>query len=379
MEFLKVFYPAIFALSVVAAGSTVLAGVVLLVRPAMNPGRLISLFPIPCGRADVRVRALVHEAGGALNRLGIQHPAKWGEFELKVWVLAERGRRSVSLSLHLLCLITICAGGLLTVLVDRRWDMATELLLPSYAFVLCTVLYARIDLVATRRGSASAYLQWAAVSALVACQVQRCGNQVTSSTTVQLSRKVETVCDALTTYSQFGVSGSPVVRSVLLNSCAVISRRLESGLVACLCDRSRVSDLAEQVVELIDALARQEPLSVVSPEGVESVGSAPVEMPIPWRIIIGHFLVFLSGVGLILCFVSLGVGVEYLTLLAPLMYLVIQIPFLVTGKVPDALRHPPRLTVPFADPGSESEPSISGAGTTEDRSSTLMPLPPGHG
>ncbi|MBZ2409814.1 hypothetical protein HX747_23270 [Streptomyces sp. L06] len=297
-----------------------------------------------------------------------------GWVELKVWYSAELTRRAFSVSLQLLCLITICAGGLLTVLADKRWDMATELLLPSYAFILFTVFYARLHLFADRRWLSSSYVQWAAVSTLIACQDQAGDGRATPLNPAQLIRKLETLGDALTLYAQFGFSRSPGVRSVLLGVFTTVTHRLESGFVACLRDRSRVPDLAEQVEGLIDALGRGEPLSVVSPGEAESVRSVSAEEAIPWRMVLGHFLVFIAGVGLILGFDALGIDAGYLPLLVPLLCVVVQIPFLVTGMVPTALRHPPRPAGPFTDAGTESESSTSGAGTAEDRPSALLPV-----
>ncbi|MFE7545194.1 hypothetical protein [Streptomyces platensis] len=378
MKFLVHFYAAISALATVVTPTAVLAGFALVARPVRKPGRLIDRSPLLRRRTDTRVRALVREAEGALNLLGIQHPTKWGEAELRIWDLAERGRWAVSVSLLLLSLITICTGALLTALVDHHWDMAMEMWLPSYVFFLLTVCYIQLDLIAIRRGRSPAYVQWAAVSTLVACQTQRDDSRATSSTTAQLSRNVERLSDALISYAQFGVSRKSGSRSALLTQCGSMSHRLESGFEACLRDRSRVSALAEQIVGLIDALGRQEPLNMVPPEDSTSVGSVPVEAPLPWRMVLGHLLAFLTGAGLILGFKALGLSAEYLVLLAPLIYLVVQIPYLATGRAPIALRRLPHLTPPFSDPGSENEPHTSGADTSADPPPPLVPVPRRH-
>ncbi len=49
--------------------------------------------------------------------------------------------------------------------------------------------------------------------------------------------------------------------------------------------------------------------------------SVPVGGSLPWRMVLGHLLAFLTGVGLIAGFKALGVSAEYLLLLAPLIYL----------------------------------------------------------
>ncbi|MFD8125113.1 hypothetical protein ACFV3T_29335 [Streptomyces albidoflavus] len=78
MKLLREFYAAVYAFSMVATGVAVLAGLLLLVIPVRNPGRMIGLLPILRRRTDARVRALVREAEGALNGLGIQRSTDWG-------------------------------------------------------------------------------------------------------------------------------------------------------------------------------------------------------------------------------------------------------------------------------------------------------------
>ncbi|MFD7291593.1 hypothetical protein [Streptomyces sp. NPDC059863] len=158
MKLLLHFYAVVSALATVLTPTAVLAGFVFVARPVRKPGRLLNQMSFPQGRTDTRVRTLIREAEGALNGLGVQHPKQWCEAELKVWVLAERGRRIVSVSLLFLCLITICTGALLTMLVEHQWDMATEMWLPSYAFLLLTVCYVQLDLIAIRRGRSPAYV-----------------------------------------------------------------------------------------------------------------------------------------------------------------------------------------------------------------------------
>ncbi|MFD4946899.1 hypothetical protein ACFWNT_31330 [Streptomyces sp. NPDC058409] len=324
------------------------------------------------------MRTLIHEAEGALNGLGIQNPKQWGEAELKVWDLAERGRRVVSVSLLLLCLITVCTGALLTALVEHHWDMAMEMWLPSYAFFLLTVCYVQLDLIAIRRGRSPAYAQWAAVSTLVACQTQADESQATSVTTAQLSRNVERLSDALITYAQFGVSRKPGPRAALLTQCAGMSQRLESAFEASLRDRSQVRVLAKHIVHLIDALGRQEPLNMVSSAESAPAESVPAEGPLPWRMVMAHLLAFLTGVGLIAGFKALGLSAEYLLLLAPLIYLVVQIPYLATGRIPTALRHLPRLAAPMPEPASESEVRTSDSDASADVPRQLVPVPQRH-
>ncbi|WP_274561928.1 hypothetical protein [Streptomyces spiramyceticus] len=324
------------------------------------------------------MRALIREAEGALNGLGIRHPKKWGEVELKLWALAERGRWAASVSLLLLSLITIFTGASLTALVEHHWDMAMEMWLPSYAFFLLTVCYVQLDLIAIRRGRSPAYVQWAAVSTLVACQTHADESKATSATTAQLSRNVERLSEALITYAQFGVSRKAGPRAALLTQCVGMSHRLENEFEACLRDRSHATALAEHIVGLIDTLGRQEPLNMVPPGESTAADSVSVEAPLPWRMVLGHVLAFLTGVGLVAGFKALGLSAEYLVLLAPLIYLVVQIPYLATGGVPIALRHVPGLATPPSEPGSENEPQVSGADTSAAAPPPLVPVSRRH-
>ncbi|MEU1278511.1 hypothetical protein [Streptomyces sp. NPDC005805] len=324
------------------------------------------------------MRTLIHEAEGALNGLGIQHPEQWGEAELKTWDLAGRGRRVVSLSLLLLCLIAIGTGALLTMLTEHRWAMAMEMWLPSYAFLLLTALYVQLDLIAVKRGRSPAYAQWAAVSTLVACQTQADENQATSVTTAQLSRNVDRLSDALLMYAQFGVSRKPGTRAALLTQCAAMSQQLESAFETSLRDRSQVRVLAEHIVHLIDALGRQEPLNMVPAAESAPTESVPVGGSLSWRMVLGHLLAFLTGVGLIAGFKALGVSAEYLLLLAPLIYLVVQIPYLATGRIPIALRHLPRLEAPMPEPAPDSEVRTSDSDASADVPRLLVPTPQRH-
>jgi hypothetical protein len=380
LELLVHFYATVSALATVVTPIAVLVGFAFVARPVRKPGRLINYFFLR-GRTEVRARALISEAEGALNGLGIRHPKKWGEAELKLWALAARGSRAVSVSLLLLSFITILTGALLTMLVRHHWDMAMEMWLPSYAFLLITMCYVQLDLIAIRRGRAPAYVQWAAVSTLVACQTHadKDGDGDTtgasSATTAQLSRNVERLSDALITYAQFGVSRKPGPRVALLAQCVGMSRRLESNFEACLRDRSHVTVLAEHIVSLIDTLGRQEPLNMVPPAESASANSISVEPPLPWRMVLGHLMALLTGVGLVVGFKTLGLSAEYLVLLAPLIYLVVQIPYLSTGRVPGALRHVPRLTTPPPESGSESASHTLDVDNSADAPPSLMPLP----
>ncbi|WP_240981471.1 MULTISPECIES: hypothetical protein [unclassified Streptomyces] len=267
---------------------------------------------------------------------------------------------------------------MLTMLVEHQWAMAMEMWLPSYAFLLLTAFYVQLDLIAVKRGRSPAYVQWAAVSTLVACQTQADENQATSVTTAQLSRNVDRLSDALMTYAQFGVSRKPGTRAALLTQCAAMSQQLESAFETSLRDRSQVKVLAEHIVHLIDALGRQEPLNMVPATESVPAESVAVGGSLPWRMVLGHLLAFLTGVGLIAGFKALGLSAEYLLLLAPLIYLVVQIPYLATGRIPTALRHLPRLAAPMSEPSAESEVHTSGSGTSADVPRSLVPVPQRH-
>ncbi|MFJ6541397.1 hypothetical protein ACIQMP_12195 [Streptomyces sp. NPDC091385] len=357
MKFLIHFYASVSALATVVTPTAMLAGFVLVARPVRKPGRVINQTPLLRKCTDARIRVLICDAEGALDGLGIRHPKKWGDAELKLWALAERGRWANSVSLLLLSLITILTGALLTALVKHHWDMAMKMWLPSYAFFLLTVCYTQLDLIAIRRGRAPAYVQWAAVSALVACQAHADGGQTNPATTAHLSRNMERLSDALVTYGQFGVSRKHILRAALLAQCAGMSHRLEKAFEACLRDRSQVTALAEHIVCLIDTLGRQEPLNMVPQAESRSTDAVSTEPPLPWRLVLGHLLAFLTGVGLVVGFKALGLSSEYLVLLAPLIYLMVQIPYLAIGRIPAALRHIPHLTTP--PPGSESDANAS--------------------
>ena len=373
------FYATVSALATVLTPTAFLVGFVFVARPVRKPGWLIDRTPFLRRRTDVSVLTLIHEAEGALDELGIEHPKKWGEAELKLWALAERGRFATSVSLLLLSFTTILIGALLTALVKHHWNMAMEMWLPSYAFFLLTVCYVQLDLIAIRRGRSPAYVQWASVSTLVACQAHADESRTTSATVAQLSRNVERLSDALITYAQFGISRKAGPRAVLLAHFVGMSRRLEGDFQACLRDRSHVTALAKYIVTLIDALGRQEPLSMVPPAGSASADSVSVEAPLPWRMVLGHLLAFLTGVGLVVGFKALGLSAEYLVLLAPLIYLVIQIPYLATGRIPIALRHVPCLTTPTPETTSESVAHTLGAGPASDAPQSLVPVPRRHG
>ncbi|MEU8707170.1 hypothetical protein [Streptomyces sp. NPDC048565] len=375
LKLLILFYATVSALATVAIPTATLFGFALVARPVRMPGRLLNRWSFLRDRTASRVENLINEAEGALDGMGVQHPTQWGEAELKVWDLAERGRRVVSVSLLLLCLTTIGTGALLTTLVEHRWDMALEIWLPSYAFLLLTACYVQLDLVAVRRGRSPAYAQWAAVSTLVACQTQADDCQATSVTTAELGRNVKRLSAALITYAQFGVSHEPGPRAALLAQCAGMSQQLEGAFVASLRDRSKVTMLAQHIVHLIEALGRQEPLSMVPSAECAPAASVPVEGPVPWRMVMAHFLAFLTGLGLIAGSRALGLSADYLILLAPLIYLVVQTPYLTTGRIPIALRHLPRLTAPIPEPASENEVRNSSSDGSATSVRPLLPTP----
>ncbi|WP_018544448.1 hypothetical protein [Streptomyces sp. LaPpAH-108] len=324
------------------------------------------------------MESLIYNAQNALTALGVQHPEKWSKSELLTWHLAKRGRFAVSATLLLLCAITICTGALITALVKHQWEMASQMWLPSYALFVLTAGFAQLDRVATQRGWPTAYVQWAALQAILACRPRPDDDHAASMATSELSKQVERLGVALVTYALFGISRRSELRAALLPHCVRMSQQLDDAFEASLRDHSQVKVLAERIVHSIDILVRQEPLSLAPSPEPTSGESMPTEPPIPWRMVIAHLLALLIGAALIEGFKVLGFSAEHLLLLTPLIYLVIQIPYLSTGKVPNALRHLPRLGSTVPTPSPEGEPSPLEAGASGNVPRPLTPTPQSH-
>ncbi|MFD5933294.1 hypothetical protein [Streptomyces sp. NPDC060333] len=257
-------YALIFSVAAVCIGGRLLADVPLLAFPVHRPGAWLRRFHAPHRRARRHVEELVQKSQASLLRLGVQPPDRWLRAVLR-WRLAERGEWWSSWVLALLALTALTLGLMLAAAAESHLQALLWVFLPSLSLQWLVVLHVRLSNIAVRRGSAEANLYRAAVDVLLACGTHH--RQPRTTSTVDLVRCVRRLRRALVCYARFGLPRCAQGRARDVAQAMILDRAFAEAIDSVLADRRQLAALASRVVDLMNALARQEPLSLVGDDG----------------------------------------------------------------------------------------------------------------
>ncbi|MFE2126801.1 hypothetical protein [Streptomyces amritsarensis] len=265
MTVLAPLYASIFSVAAVCIGGRLLADVPLLAFPVHRPGAWLRRFRAPHRRARRHVEELVQKSQASLLCLGVQPPDRWLRAVLMRWRLAERGEWWSSWVLALMALTALALGLMLAAAAESHLQALLWVLLPSWSLQWLVVLHVRLSDIAMRRGSAEASLYRAAIDVLLACGAHH--RQPRAMSTVDLVRCVTRLRRALVCYARFGLPRCAQGRARDVAQATILDRAFAEAIDSVLADRRQLAALASRVVGLMNALARQEPLSLVGGDG----------------------------------------------------------------------------------------------------------------
>ncbi|WP_412076853.1 hypothetical protein ACLF6K_17185 [Streptomyces xanthophaeus] len=297
-------YASIFSVAAVCIGGRLLADVPLLAFPVHRPGAWLRRFHAPHRRARRHVEELVQKSQASLLCLGVQPPDRWLRAVLIRWRLAERGEWWSSWVLALMAMTALTSGLMVAAAAESYLQALLWVFLPSWSLQWLVVLHVRLSDIAMRRGSAEANLYRAAVDVLLACGTHH--RQPRTTSTVDLVRCVRRLRRALVCYARFGLPRCAQGRARDVAQATILDRAFAEAIDSVLADRRQLAALASRVVDLMNALARQEPLSMVGDDGAVVDVLEGGRTFKPWRAAGVLLLAFSVCSGVALGFQSLG-------------------------------------------------------------------------
>lgn len=271
-----------------ALGFVVMAGLLIAETayfrfPKRHPGKWMARSVRARRAAEREADSQIHQADTALSdlRLAVPQPSVWRRDLQQGWYLATKGLRWAGLLLFAIAVVPTLSWSLLGYYftAENRPYAAAYSVLPSMTLMFMCFFLLRLDDVTSQRGRPEEYVRWLAVNTVIACGAH--ANRPSTSTIRQVDRQVQLLAHALTMNARFTYTADPVRRESRISEATRAGNLLSDRLEAIQCGQGNIADIAADVLHILQALDRIEPLRLV-PDGVSpsnrshSTASTPV-------------------------------------------------------------------------------------------------------
>ncbi|OKI12048.1 hypothetical protein [Streptomyces sp. CB03911] len=335
---------------------------VLMTRTRRRSGRLLRRVGRFESNAERRAALLGEQAQRAVEDLRLPMPAGLGHRRLLAWEAAERAQVWATLPLAVAAGFALALAGTVVIMAGASGISIRWALMPAVALYVLLMLLLRIDTVAVRRGESSGFLARAAAKAIAACGAHVLAEEL--DTDRRLEERVAALNSALLAHAEFGVSRRAKLRRTLLGQSSAMVAEIDESLWVALRDRTRTTELALLALRVQTAADRGEMLSLVSVEAGRAAEREHVARTVPWGMIAAHMGALIVGCGVIAATQALGMDPGLVGYVVPAILVVMQIPYVFTGRVPAVLRNPavllqaPAVTEPASGETAAEAPGV---------------------
>ncbi|WP_143659174.1 hypothetical protein [Streptomyces sp. SA15] len=275
-------------------------------------------------KAKERLTTKVDAAKSTLERNQAVGQPSWNQTQeaaQRAWISTKA--RTLSISPFLPSVLYCTISAFLIFLPRSTLRQFAVAVIAAYTQMILVVLLDQIDNIAAKRSFAVDFLYASTIEVLAAARTHSVAH--TPDSTAKLIATVEDLGDCMHRYARHAFPAArSTVRSRLITQAAASRETLYARLNLVLTSREKIPELTSFVATVINSIQQQEPLSLPHDELFTDPVTEPSESI--WRLILGHLISLICGVGILLGIQISGIGSEYAVILAPILLALVAAP-----------------------------------------------------